>query len=213
MNSPLTAKTPKGQRRHQALITAATEIFLQYGFEGATLDMIIERAGGSRSTLYKNFGDKEGLFAAVIASMIDDIFQEPDEKTPPLDTIESILSFYGSRFLLNVLKPESIGLYRLILGEYNRFPEITHAFFEQGPVKSYRLLTQKLALLPDVKVDEKTLLSISSRYLEMLKADVFITTFCIADFKPSDEFIQQQIAMSVDIIASYIRKISKTTAD
>lgn len=82
MSSTLTAKTPKGRRRHQALITAATEIFLQYGFEGATLDMIIERAGGSRTTLYKNFGDKEGLFAAVIASMIDDIFQEPNEKHP-----------------------------------------------------------------------------------------------------------------------------------
>nr|WP_274922092.1 TetR/AcrR family transcriptional regulator [Providencia sp. G1(2023)] len=39
--------------------------------------MIIERAGGSRSTLYKNFGDKEGLFAAVVAAMIDDIFIEP----------------------------------------------------------------------------------------------------------------------------------------
>lgn len=213
MNSPLTAKTPKGRRRNQALITAATDIFLQYGFEGATLDMIIEQAGGSRSTLYKNFGDKEGLFAAVIAYMIDDIFQEPDEKAPPLDTIEAVLSFYGSRFLLNVLKPESIGLYRLILGEYNRFPDITQAFFEQGPVKSYRLLTQKLSSIPEVNVDEKTLLSISSRYLEMLKADVFITTFCVADFKPSDEFIKQQITLSVDIIASYIRKLSKNTPD
>lgn len=208
MNSPLIAKTPKGQRRNQALITAATEIFLQYGFEGATLDMIIERAGGSRSTLYKNFGDKEGLFAAVIATLIDDIFVESNEKNPPLDTIETVLSFYGSRFLLNVLKPQSIGLYRLILGEYNRFPEITQAFFEQGPVKSYRLLSQKLAQLPDVNAAEETLLSISSRFLEMLKADVFTTTFCVADFKPSDDFIQQQIALSVDIIASYIRKIS-----
>lgn len=208
MNSPLGAKTPKGRRRNQAIITAATDVFLQYGFEGATLDMVIERAGGSRSTLYKNFGDKEGLFAAVIADMIDDIFSEPDEKLPHFNTIESILAFYGSRFLLNVLKPQSISLYRLILGEYNRFPEISHAFFEQGPVKSYRLLTQKLLALPDVDVDEKTLLSISSRFLEMLKADVFITTFCVENFKPSDEFINQQIALSVDIIASYIRKIS-----
>nr|WP_282554378.1 TetR/AcrR family transcriptional regulator C-terminal domain-containing protein [Providencia sp. G1(2023)] len=111
---------------------------------------------------------------------------------------------------MNVLKPQSIGLYRLILGEYNRFPEISQAFFEQGPVKSYRSLTQKLSQLPDVKVDETTLLSISSRFLEMLKADVFITTFCVADFKPSDEFIEQQITLSVDIIASYIRKISST---
>ncbi|MGO2336287.1 TetR/AcrR family transcriptional regulator [Providencia sp.] len=208
MSSLLTAKTPKGQRRNKALITAAAEVFLQYGFEGTTLDMIIERAGGSRSTLYKNFGDKKGLFAAVIAHMIDEIFDEPETKAPISKNIESVLSFYGSRFLLNVIKPQSIGLYRLILGEYNRFPEISHAFFEQGPVKSYRLLTQKLATLPDVNIDENILLSISSRYLEMLKADVFITTFCVADFTPSDEFIEQQIALSVDIIASYIRKIS-----
>ncbi|MDD9340605.1 MAG: TetR/AcrR family transcriptional regulator [Providencia heimbachae] len=208
MSSPLAAKTPKGQRRNKALITAAAEIFLQYGFEGSTLDMVIERAGGSRSTLYKNFGDKEGLFAAVIADMIDDIFAEPETGEPTFHNIESILSFYGSRFLLNVIKPQSIQLYRLILGEYNRFPKISHAFFEQGPVKSYRLLAQKLAKLPEVKVDEKTLLSISSRFLEMLKADVFITTFCVEDFTPSDEFIKQQITLSVDIIASYIRKIS-----
>ncbi|ELX8378761.1 TetR/AcrR family transcriptional regulator [Providencia vermicola] len=209
MNSPFPAKTPKGQRRNKALISAASDIFIQYGFEGTTLDMIIERAGGSRSTLYKNFGDKEGLFAAVIESMIDDIFTDDDDSTPTKQTIESILSFYGARFLLNVIKPQSIGLYRLILGEYNRFPEISHAFFEQGPVRSYRLLTEKLLSLPEVKVDEQTLLSISSRFLEMLKADVFIKTFCVSNFKPSDEFISKQITLSVDIIASYIRKISQ----
>ncbi|MEQ4673238.1 TetR/AcrR family transcriptional regulator [Providencia vermicola] len=208
MNDALAAKTPKGRRRHQAIITAAAEVFLQYGFEGATLDMVIERAGGSRSTLYKNFGDKEGLFAAVIADMIDEIFSEPNEKVPQFTTIESVLAFYGSQFLINVLKPQSISLYRLILGEYNRFPEISQAFFEQGPVKSYRLLTQKLLELPEVTVDEKTLLPISSRFLEMIKADVFTTTFCVENFKPSDEFINQQIVLSVDIIASYIRKIS-----
>ncbi|WP_368877256.1 TetR/AcrR family transcriptional regulator [Providencia vermicola] len=209
MNSPFPAKTPKGQRRNKALISAASDIFIQYGFEGTTLDMIIERAGGSRSTLYKNFGDKEGLFAAVIESMIDDIFTDDDDSIPTKQTIESILSFYGARFLLNVIKPQSIGLYRLILGEYNRFPEISHAFFEQGPVRSYRLLTEKLLSLPEVKVDEQTLLSISSRFLEMLKADVFIKTFCVSNFKPSDEFISKQITLSVDIIASYIRKISQ----
>ncbi|MEQ4623456.1 TetR/AcrR family transcriptional regulator [Providencia manganoxydans] len=209
MNTPFPAKTPKGQRRNKALISAASEIFIQHGFEGTTLDMIIERAGGSRSTLYKNFGDKEGLFAAVIETMIDDIFSDYETTPPAPQTIESVLSFYGARFLLNVIKPQSIGLYRLILGEYNRFPEISQAFFEQGPVRSYRLLTEKLLELPEVKVNEKTLLSISSRFLEMLKADVFITTFCVADFQPSDEFITQQISLSVDIIASYIRKISR----
>lgn len=209
MNSSFGAKTPKGQRRKKALITAASEIFIQYGFEGASLDRVIERAGGSRSTLYKSFGDKEGLFAAVIESMIADIFTDEDNNLPPHNTIESILAFYGAQFLINVLKPQSIDLYRLILGEHNRFPEITHTFFEQGPVRSYRRLAQKLGELPEVKVEEKKLLSICCRFLEMLKADVFITTFCVPNFKPSDEFITQQIELSVDIIASYIRKISQ----
>lgn len=209
MNSSFAAKTPKGQRRNKALITAASEIFIQYGFEGTTLDKVIERAGGSRSTLYKSFGDKEGLFAAVIESMIEDIFTDEDNNPPLHNTIESILTFYGARFLINVLKPQSIGLYRLILGEHNRFPEITHTFFEQGPVRSYQRLTQKLSALPEVRVEEKKLLSICCRFLEMLKADVFITTFSVPNFKPSDEFITQQIELSVDIIASYIRKISQ----
>lgn len=208
MSNLFPAKTPKGQLRNKALITAATEVFIQQGFEGTTLDMIIERAGGSRSTLYKNFGDKEGLFAAVVESMINEIFTDDDENEQPMNTIESILSFYGTRFLINVIKPQSIGLYRLILGEYNRFPEISHTFFEQGPIRSYQLLTQKLAQLPDVKVEEKQLQAISSRFLEMLKADIFINTFCVPNFKPSNEFIKQQITLSVDIIASYIRKIS-----
>lgn len=97
----------------------------------------------------------------------------------------------------------------MILGEYNRFPEITHTFLEQGPISRYRRLAQKLAGLPEVKVEEKKLLSICCRFLEMLKADVFITTFCVPNFKPSDELITQQIELSVDIITSYIRKISQ----
>lgn len=109
MNSSFAAKTPKGQRRNKALITAASEIFIQCGFEGTTLDKIIERAGGSRSTLYKSFGDKEGLFAAVIESMIEDIFTDEDNNLSSHNTIESILSFYGSQFLINVLKSQSIG--------------------------------------------------------------------------------------------------------
>ncbi|MCB6144710.1 TetR family transcriptional regulator [Providencia rettgeri] len=66
MSSTLTAKTPKGQRRHQALITAATEIFLQYGFEGATLDMIIERAGALAQPYIKILVIKEGYLLRLL---------------------------------------------------------------------------------------------------------------------------------------------------
>ncbi len=206
MDNISAAKTVKGRKRNKAIIEAATDTFIQYGFDSTTLDMIIEQAGGSRSTLYKNFGDKEGLFAAVIENMIDDIFTEDYEDDLENPTIESILSYYGSRFLHSVIKPRSVGLYRLILGEYNRFPAISQSFFEKGPEKSYTLLTHKLLSLDEVTLDEPLLTQISARFLEMLKTDLFMKTFCVADFHPNEDFIETQLQLSVDIIASYIRK-------
>lgn len=44
MSQPL---SQRGQKRRQAILDAATDAFLQHGYEGTTLDMIIARAGGS----------------------------------------------------------------------------------------------------------------------------------------------------------------------
>ena len=59
-------KSRRGERRRAAILKAATAVFLRRGFEGATLDEVIGRSGGSRTTLYEQFGGKEGLFAAII---------------------------------------------------------------------------------------------------------------------------------------------------
>src|SRR5690348_14786308 len=52
--------------RGQAIINAATEVFLERGYAEASVDAIVERAGGSKATVYAMFGNKEGLFEAAI---------------------------------------------------------------------------------------------------------------------------------------------------
>lgn len=54
-------------RRRIALVAAAKALFIEKGYEGTTLGDIVERAGGSLSTLYKLFGNKDGLLEAVIS--------------------------------------------------------------------------------------------------------------------------------------------------
>ncbi len=61
MNDASPRLTERGRQRRRAMLDAATQAFLEHGFEGTTLDMVIERAGGSRGTLYSSFGGKEGL--------------------------------------------------------------------------------------------------------------------------------------------------------
>lgn len=65
-------KLTRERRRQQTrdvLIAAATEVFAQRGFEGASLEEIAETAGFTRGAIYKHFTDKEDLFFAVTAGM------------------------------------------------------------------------------------------------------------------------------------------------
>ena len=73
MSQPI---SQRGQKRQQAILEAATNTFLQHGYEGTTLDMIISQAGGSRRSLYDYFGDKQGLFSAVIRFHADKLVEE-----------------------------------------------------------------------------------------------------------------------------------------
>lgn len=49
-----------------AILTAATEIFLSHGFEAASMEAIAQAANIPKSTLYKRYADKRALLAAVI---------------------------------------------------------------------------------------------------------------------------------------------------
>lgn len=48
------------------MVLVARDVFSEHGFDAATLEQIAERAGISRPILYSHFGDKQGLFEAVI---------------------------------------------------------------------------------------------------------------------------------------------------
>ena len=64
--APDQAETGRSERRRQAIIKAATDVFVRHGYLGATTDEVAARASVSKQTLYKHFTDKQHLFAEVI---------------------------------------------------------------------------------------------------------------------------------------------------
>lgn len=114
-------------------MAAATEVFLEHGFDAATLDEVVRRAGGSRATLYEKFGGKEGLFAAIIAEQCAKVIEPlqivPHAKGRP----EEVLYAVGKRFLGVLMQPGGLGLYRLVSAEGVRFPDLVTKVFDQGP--------------------------------------------------------------------------------
>ncbi|MCD6074086.1 MAG: transcriptional regulator, TetR family [Rhodospirillales bacterium] len=127
------------------MLAAAKQVFLERGFEGATLDEVIARAGGSRATLYAQFGDKDGLFAAIIEELCAEI----------------------------VGALPHLALYRMVIGESMRFPKLGARVYAAGPLATVQRLAGyfkgeaargRLALSdPDLA---------ARHFLEMVKGDL-----------------------------------------
>src|SRR5258705_4443570 len=57
---------PRGEIRRSQILDAAVEVFLENGYGGATIGLVVERAGAAKATVYSFFGGKAALFAAIV---------------------------------------------------------------------------------------------------------------------------------------------------
>jgi len=104
--------TPRDpDRTSQAILQAATLEFAEKGIGGARVDAIAERAGVNKRMIYHYFGDKQGLYLAVLEEAYLRIrTAEADlnlEKVEPEDGIRRLTAFTWRYFIDN---PEFLSL-------------------------------------------------------------------------------------------------------
>lgn len=163
----------RGEARRAVMLAAATSVFLRRGFEAATLDEVIQRSGGSRATLYQQFGGKEGLFAAIIDDLCRSIVAPLAGGLEATHPPKAVLTAFARRFLDRLLEPESLGLYRLVIGEAHRFPALGRQVFAAGPTAGAETLAAYLRA--ESKRGRLRVRSpdVAARvFLEMLKGDL-----------------------------------------
>lgn len=124
---------PRGDARRRAILDAAWTLFLEKGFERTTLADIIALSGGSRSTVYEAFGDKDGLFETAITLKCAE-FAERFRNIPFRDgDPERALTDFGMSFVQGVLSPDSSKIMRLLIANADQLPRAIDAFFKGGP--------------------------------------------------------------------------------
>lgn len=128
--------------KREGILAAATEMFLEEGYAGVSVDGIIARIGGSKRTLYAYFGDKDGLFAAIIARLCDEIVNPLKHMNLARKPLPEALRIIAETFLGVVLAPRTIAIHRLIVAEALRAPEAAKAFFEAAPGAAYGCLQE-----------------------------------------------------------------------
>lgn len=197
--------TPKGLKRRQAIIEAAKAVFIENGYANTTISMIIERSGGSRTSLYDNFTNKEGLLANVIEYMVAEIFLQMESHEYE-NNIEGVLSYYGERFLRAVLDPQAIGLVRLVFAETTNHPEIGIQFMKQGPSKCYEALYEKLCSLPELQeFPANKIKQITVLFLEAIKGPLFLQALCLPDKPICDHDILESLQLGVTFTLAHFK--------
>jgi TetR/AcrR family transcriptional repressor of mexJK operon len=121
------------QNKQTNILTAAAELFMERGYDAVSLDDILERVGGSKTTLYSYYGGKEGLFAAMVARECElRLAHLREQDVKDLDPKAGLHSI-GGRLLEIISDPAGRAMYRMMVAEAGRFPYVAAVFYNAGP--------------------------------------------------------------------------------
>lgn len=143
--------------KQAAIIHAAAELFVQHGYDGTSTEMIAEKAGVSRQTIYNQFDRKEALFLAIAADLVHDVIAPLAEAVERSRELRETLVAFGRRMLDTLLHPRTIALYRLVVTEAPRFPELGRAVYEAGPMAAENEVAGYLAGQNQLKISDARL--------------------------------------------------------
>ena len=125
--------TEQAEARHEELLDAALDLFLEHGFELTTIDMIAARINMTKRTVYARYADKAALFRGAVQRAIERqiVPRQVLEETDGGDLTETLAAIARLR-IGQVMTPNGLRLQRIINTESYRFPEIFTANFEQS---------------------------------------------------------------------------------
>lgn len=82
------------------LVAAATHVFHRSGYKGASTDALVRALGVNRNSVYSEFGNKEGLFAAALGhydrEVVTRLFGPLESPSATLDQIEALMLHFAS---------------------------------------------------------------------------------------------------------------------
>ncbi|HEX6509726.1 MAG TPA: TetR/AcrR family transcriptional regulator C-terminal domain-containing protein [Chloroflexota bacterium] len=129
------AEESRWDRKHRAIMEAASALFLSQGYLGASMDDVAAAAAVSKHTVYSHFADKEQLFSAIILAttdQIDELVGAVASTLADTDDLERDLGELARRFLDALMEPDLLRLRRLVIANADRFPDLGRTWYENG---------------------------------------------------------------------------------
>lgn len=187
-------------RKYDQVLDGARRVFMRDGYEGASVDDIAREAGVSKATLYAYFPDKRLLFSEIWMEECRRQSEVAENELDPEASAEEFLLFAGHRIAAFLMSDFGRSLFRLVVAEVSRFPELARAFYANGPgllrdrlVRHLRQLVARGALrIPDCELA-------ADQFVQLCKARIHdrLILGLVDDIRPKEveTSIQAAVAM------------------
>lgn len=196
--------------KRRQILDGARAVFLNRGFDAASMGEIAREAGVSKGTLYVYFESKEDLFQAIVeeerAAQAEQVFAFDSED----HDVEAVLTRLGLEFVRFLSEPHRVSSLRTVIAIAERMPELGKRFYAMGPAcGSARLagylkdqVSAGILEVPDCELA-------AAQFLDSCKSTTLLPLLMNAADRPSAERVDHVVATAVRTFLAAYRPATK----
>jgi TetR/AcrR family transcriptional repressor of mexJK operon len=184
------------------IIAGAERAFLDAGYELTTMDSVARHADVARGSVYNHFSSKEELFLAVMrrgtAEFVERSLRHDAESKPPVERLRSV----AVHFLRAATESVSVEMYRTVVTQAERLPELSALFYSQG-LQAIEMKFRGILTLMASDLNEEPALA-ADHLLSLLMGGFFSRRLLRAPRHPADMSLETYVDRA---IASLLKRV------
>jgi AcrR family transcriptional regulator len=192
--TPLRISGDEDSSKRRQILDGARKVFMDLGFDGASMGEIARAAGVSKGTLYVYFADKCGLFESIVEE--EKIEQSKSAfNFDPDRNVDTTLPEFGRAYISMLCRPGGGSAIRTVMAIAERMPEVGSRFYTNViamTVDRFAAYLEARARLGELVIDDYQLAA--WQFMQMCQATLFQAFIFQAKPSPSPD----QIAKVVD---------------
>ena len=191
--TPLHLVGDEDSSKRRQILDGARKVFMDLGFDGASMGEIARSAGVSKGTLYVYFDDKNRLFEAIVEEEALEQGKVAFNFDPERDVTTTLMEF-GQAYIQLLCRPGGGSATRTVMAIAERMPEVGRRFYNNVIALTIARLAAYLEVHTrsgDLEIEEFQLAA--TQFMQMCQASLFMPFIFQAAPAPSAERIAQVV--------------------
>src|SRR3982075_4661595 len=192
-SNPFEAVTEEDSSKRRQILVGARKVFMDLGFDAASMNEIARSAGVSKGTLYVYFADKSRLFEAIVEAEALEQGKVAFNFGPARDVTTTLMDF-GQAYIQMLCRPGGGSATRTVMAIAERMPEVGRRFYNNVIAHTIARLAGYLEVHTrsgDLAIEDCQLAA--TQFMQMCQASLFMPFIFQAAPAPSAERIAQVV--------------------